>query len=222
MELPFTPEQFFGIFEQYNETVWPAQVIIYITAVVAFYLVLKPGNYSDKMISGILAFFWLWMGIVYHWLFFASVNPAARIFGAFFVLQGLILVFEGIVRNKLIFSFSKGWHSAAGIVLMLFGPVIYPILGYFLGHTYPGSPTFGLPCPTTIFTIGALLLASRPPRYVAVIPLLWAAIGFLAAVSLGVTEDTALLVAGLIGTGGIMFRKKKAEQQTDTGVPESI
>ncbi|MHC1754248.1 MAG: DUF6064 family protein [Methanosarcina sp.] len=210
MKLPFTPEQFFGIFEQYNEAVWPAQVAIYIAAAIAFYLMLKPGRYSNKVISGVLAFFWLWMGIVYHWSFFASINPAARLFGALFVLQGLIFIFEGIVRNNLAFSFSKDWHSAFGVVLILFGPIIYPILGHFLGHTYPSSPTFGLPCPTTIFTIGALLLANRPPRYVAVIPLLWSAIGFLAAISLGVKEDTSLLIAGLIGMGAIMIKREKA------------
>ncbi|RPJ64745.1 MAG: hypothetical protein EHM20_18060, partial [Alphaproteobacteria bacterium] len=64
MNLPFTPEQFFGIFEQYNEAVWPAQVAIYIAAGTAFYLMLKPGKYSNKVVSGILALFWLWMGIV--------------------------------------------------------------------------------------------------------------------------------------------------------------
>nr|WP_269852012.1 DUF6064 family protein [Methanosarcina horonobensis] len=102
--------------------------------------------------------------------------------------------------------------------MILFGSIIYPILGYFLGHIYPSSSIFGLPCPTTIFTIGALLLASKQPRYyAAVIPLLWTAIGFLAAVSLGVMEDTSLLIAGLIGIGGIMFRREKIAE-----VKESI
>lgn len=37
-----------------------------------------------------------------------------------------------------------------------------PSLGVAIGHTYPAQPTFGLPCPTTIFTFG-LLLWVRPP-----------------------------------------------------------
>jgi|SRR5665647_1759124 len=221
MKLPFTPEQFFGVFEQYNEAVWPAQVVIYIAATVAFYLILKPGKYSNKVISGILAFFWLWMGIVYHWSFFASINSAARIFGVLFVLQGLIFIFEGIVRNKLAFSYSKDWRSAVGIVLMIFGPIVDPIIGLLLGHTYPSTPTFGVPCPTTIFTIGALMLANRPPKYVAVIPLLWSALGFSAAISLGVTEDVALIIAGLIGMSAIMFNRAKEVQKTDSGVSGS-
>lgn len=217
MNFPFTSEQFFRVFEQYNEAVWPAQVVLYIAAASAFYLILRPCENSNKVVSGILALFWLWMGIIYHWLFFASINPAARLFGILFVLQGLIFIYEGIIRNNLTFSFSKGWRSATGILLMLFGPLIYPILGYFLGHTYPSSPTFGLPCPTTIFTIGALLLANRPPRYVAIIPVLWSAIGFSAAISLGVKEDISLLIAGLIGVVTIMFRRTKVIQKKDSG-----
>lgn len=221
MNLPFTPEQFFGVFKQYNEAVWPAQVVIYIAASVAFYLILKSGKYSDKVISGILAFFWLWIGIVYHWSFFASINSAARIFGVLFVLQGLIFIFEGIVRNNLTFSFSKDWRSAVGIILMLFGPIVYPIIGQFLGHTYPSTPTFGLPCPTTIFTIGALLMTKKLPKYVAVIPLLWSVLGFSAAISLGVTEDVSLIIAGLIGTSAIMFKREKAAPKNDSNIPDS-
>jgi len=213
MRLPFTPEQFFGVFAKYNEAVWPAQVAIYIAAAIVFYLIFKPGKYSNKVISGILALFWLWMGIVYHWIFFATINPAARIFGALFVLEGLIFLYEGIARNNLVFSFGKDWYSAAGVVLMLFGSIVYPILGPFVGHNYPSTPTFGLPCPTTIFTIGALLLANRPPKYVAAIPLLWSAIGFSAAISLGVREDISLLIAGLIGLSAII-KSAKVTQKT--------
>ena len=217
MQLPFTPEQFFGVFEQYNEAVWPAQLGIYIAAIVAVYSILKPGKYSNKIISGILAFFWLWMGIVYHWTFFSTINPAARLFGVLFMLQGLIFIFEGIVRNSLKFSFSKNWRSAIGIALILFGSVLYSILGLFLGHNYPRSPTFGLPCPTTIFTIGALILANRPPKYVIIIPLLWSVVGFSAAISLGVKEDVSLLIAGLIGAVAILFKRTKLVQKRDNG-----
>jgi hypothetical protein len=93
--------------------------------------------------------------------------------------------------------------------------------GLLLGHTYPSTPTFGVPCPTTIFTIGALMLANRPHKYVAVIPLLWSALGFSAAISLGVTEDVALIIAGLIGMSAIMFNRAKEVQKTDSGVSGS-
>jgi hypothetical protein len=43
------------------------------------------------LLSGIiLAFLWLWMGIVYHFIYFSQINPAAKFFGALFILQGLL------------------------------------------------------------------------------------------------------------------------------------
>jgi len=207
MRLPFTPEQFFGVFERYNEAVWPTQVVIYIMAAIAFYMVFKPGKHSNEIISGILAALWLWVGIAYHWGFFTSINPAARIFGAFFILQGLLFVFEGIFRSRISFAFAKDWRSITGLILAVFGPVVYPIMGYFLGHTYPSAPTFGLPCPTVIFTFGMLLLTVRLPKYTALIPFLWSIFGFSAASSLGVKEDISLALAGLIGFWAVMTSK---------------
>ena len=58
---------------------------------------------------------------------------------------------------------------------------------------------FGVaPCPTTIFTLGILLLL-RGGWVIAlsVVPLLWSFIGMAAAVQLGILEDLGMPVAGL-------------------------
>lgn len=61
-------------------------------------------------------------------------------------------------------------------------------------------PTFGLPCPTTVFTIGLLAFLKRPyPRSVFIVPILWCLVGFQAAFLLGVPQVLGLLVAGVIG-----------------------
>jgi hypothetical protein len=87
----------------------------------------------------------------------------------------------------------------------VFALVLYPIIGYSVGHRYPNAPTFGLPCPTTIFTLGLLLFSVEPvSRRVFVVPLLWAAVGSLAAFQLGVAEDLGLLAAG-IATVAVML-----------------
>ena len=89
----------------------------------------------------------------------------------------------------------------------------YPALGDALGHRYPAAPTFGLPCPTTIFTIGLLLWAAhRMPRAVLVIPIVWAVFGFQAAVFLGVREDLGLLVAG--ASAAMLLFPKRAINRT--------
>ena len=86
------------------------------------------------------------------------------------------------------------------VALISYALMVYPLLGVLFGHVYPAAPTFGAPCPTTIFTFGVLFLLREPfPRYVLVIPILWAGIGGSAAFSLGVAEDYGLIVAGLAG-----------------------
>ena len=76
--------------------------------------------------------------------------------------------------------------------------MLYPAIARAEGHAFPRLPTFGVPCPTTILTIGFLLAADRSlPRLVAVIPLVWAVIGGSAAFLLGVRADLMLVAAGI-------------------------
>lgn len=205
MKFPFTTEQFFAVFAQYNMSVWPIHVLFYLAALSTFVLLfVKKAPHTDGIISAILAFFWLWMGIVYHWIFFSPINPAAKLFAAFFIAEGLLFAYQGIVKHGIHFFVKRDARSVAGIGFMMFGTVLYPLIGYFAGHVYPSSPTFGLPCPTTIVTFGLLLLARGAPRYLVVIPFLWSIVGFMAALSMGVAEDVFLLIAGLISFAFIM------------------
>jgi len=199
-----------GIFEKYNIAVWPMQIILVLIALSALFLSFRKFSYSDKFISAILGFFWLWIGIVYHLTYFTSINTAAYLFGALYIIQGLIFIFVGGIKSKLSFKLQPNSYGIIGSLFILYALIIYPILGYFLGHVYPKSPTFGLPCPTTIFTFGLLLWTDKIVlKYVLVIPLIWSMIGFGAALSLGVKEDYGLLIAGVSGFILIFIRDRK-------------
>ena len=148
------------------------------------------------------------MGIVYHLWFFSAINRAALIFAAFFVLEGVIFFIVGVLKHQLKFHFSLNSYGIVDGVFLLYALIVYPVLGYWLGHKYPAAPTFGLPCPTTIFTFGMLLWTSRRvPLYVLAIPLAWTFLGFWAAISLGMPEDFGLLAAGVIGSLLIILRR---------------
>jgi hypothetical protein len=209
MNTPFTMEQFFGVFAQYNTTVWPVQVVIYLLALAALFLAIRKTSYSDRIISVILALFWLWMGVIYHLIFFTAINPLAYAFGGLFILQGLLFLGSGTFRRKLSFGPAADVYGWAGGFFLLYGLLIYPLLGYFLGHVYPHSPTFGLPCPTTIFTFGLLLWTNkRVPKYLLVIPVLWSFVGFGAALQWHVLEDIMLLITGLAATAMLVYRDR--------------
>lgn len=200
MRMPFGTEQFFEVFRRYNEAVWPAQLLLYLLAAVA--LVSAWGGASERgsrRASTALAALWFWMGLVYHIGFFRAINPAALAFGAVFILQAGLFLWYGVRRNALVFRRPAGVRGAAALVLVCYALVIYPALGAALGHRYPESPTFGLPCPTTIFTLALLLSVERhAPWPVFLIPLAWSAVGAIAAVQLGVPEDYGLAGAGVL------------------------
>lgn len=186
------------------------QFVLVSTALVAIFLSIRPSKISNKVVAAILACLWLWMGVVYHLLFFSSINRGAIFFGLFFILQSLILFYFGVLKDKLSFGFHFGWKRMVGALLILFALVIYPLLGLLFGHIYPQSPTFGLPCPTTIFTFGLLLWSDRKvPWYVLPIPFLWSLIGFSAAFSLGILEDIGLPIAGIVGSVFLIWHEPK-------------
>lgn len=210
MKIPFTTEQFLNVFKNYNEAVFPSQVMLYLLSFIAIYFALKPTSKSGSIVSGLLAFFWLWMGIVYHLIFFTEINKAAYIFGALFILQATLFLIFGVFRSKLIFKYHKDIYGLTAVILILFGLIIYPATGYFLGHKYPSSPTFGLPCPTTIMTFGFLLLIDKKcPVAILIIPVIWSVIGFTAAFKFGIFEDTALLISGLLTLTLILMKNRR-------------
>lgn len=217
MQLPFTVEQFLQVFEQYNTAIWPMQVVVYLLALTAIFGVFKRSRFAATIVTMILAFVWLWNGIVYHMLFFTRINQAAWLFGALFILQGLLLLHAGILRRRLTFSFRFEPYAVTGVVFILFAMIIYPVLGNLLGHTYPRSPCFGVaPCPTVVFTFGLLLLADRKvPGWLLLIPVLWSLVGFSAAINLGIREDFGLLVAGLVGTFLILLRNRQVTRRLE-------
>jgi hypothetical protein len=198
MKLPFTTEQFLEVFRRYNNTFYPIQAAFLLIAVYAIFVLARNKSNSGRIVTTILAAFWMWMGLAYHIAFFSSINKAAYIFGSLFILQGILLLIYGYL-NQPTFTFQKNVRGIASVSLLVYALIIYPIVGYFLGHRYPYSPTFGLPCPTTIFTIAVFLLAEkRLPFYVVLIPLLWCAVGFSAAFTLGIYEDFGLVVSALV------------------------
>jgi hypothetical protein len=211
VNLPFTTEQFFEVFEQYNRTVWPYQIVSNLLALVALISAIKHYSCSNRVISAILTLLWLWVGIVYHLHFFAPINPAANIFGPLFILQGLIFAYYGVLQPRLKFHYCTNIYGIAGGVLIMYALLIYPLLGSVFGHVYPKSPTFGLPCPTTIFTFGLLLwTGSKLPKSVLAIPFIWSLIGSAAAFTMGVREDVGLLVAGVACTTLVIIRDRKS------------
>lgn len=94
MRLPFTSQQFFDVFGAYNAVAWPAVVVLWLATLFVFISFVR-GRANTVALWALAAIHWLWSGVVYHALFFTVINPAAWVFAAFFVLEGVGFVWYG-------------------------------------------------------------------------------------------------------------------------------
>jgi hypothetical protein len=209
------------VFTHYNETVWPAQIFLLLIAVVCVVgLLHRPPSSSassrqNALIGSLLAALWAWMAIVYHFIFFSKINAAAWIFGGAFLVQAALLIRQTLLGG-LDFTLdhrdrAPRLRALVGSALIFYSLFGYPIVGALAGDRYPATPTFGLPCPTTIFTLGLLLFARTPklPISVLIVPLAWAVIGTSAAIGLGVIGDFGLPFAALTIVLLLVFTRPK-------------
>ncbi len=193
--MPFTVEQFLQVFTDYNLSIWPAQIVLWAAGAVTAILLFFHTRSMSRMAMSILAALWLWCGVVYHWMHFTRVNPAAWLFGALFIAGALFLYRAGRTTDM---DDERPLRIAVGGAIAVYGLLIYPAAAYLSGHVYPEVPTFGAPGPLVIFTIG-LLIAAKPPMHyaAAVVPLIWSVIAIWAPLRLGMVEDFGLLLAGI-------------------------
>ena len=207
MRMPFTTTEFFDVFRRYNEAVWPAQIALILLALLVAFAAyranfVKSWRWAQIAFAG-LAVIWIWAGYVFDKLFFAKLTPAGQIFGSFFIAQAGLLVLC-LWENGGRFQFAAKSSLITGSVLIGYALLIYPAIGFVLGHRYPFSPTFGAPCPVTIFTFGVFcLLPAHVPRFALAIPVLWAVVGSTAAFEFGVREDFFMIVAAAAAIGVI-------------------
>ena len=207
MPLPFTAEQFFDVFAAYNRALWPAVIGLWVCALIAVVTLARHRPHSGRWIAAMLALQWVWAGLVYHAAFFSSINRGAWLFSGLFVAEGVLLIRHGVVHDGLQFSpLGSPRHILAwGLIAYA---LAYPLLVQANGHTFPRTPTYGVPCPTTLLTVGFLFAADPPlPRLITVIPIVWAAVAGSAAVLLGVRADLMLWVAGIALAGYVLTPK---------------
>lgn len=213
MSLPFTLEQLLEAVGLYNLEIWPLPVLAYILAIAAAALAVRPTKHSDALITAVLALFWLWSGIGFVLQYFGPLFAPAYGFAVLYILQGFAFL-ATIPQPRITFRFRGDAYAYLGLVFIAYGMLGYPLVGYFLGHTYPQSLTFGVtPCPVAIFTFGLYLLSDSPiPKLLLVVPFLWG-IGGVVPVAIGILEDAGLIVAGLLGTALILYRDRQAQVQ---------
>ncbi len=209
MKIPFTTAQFFEVIEKYNIAVFPVQFVFILLGIISLILLHSKRKTENSFTGGFLGILWIWTGIVYHLLYFTAINKAAYVFGGLFIVQGLFFLAETFFRKKLDFEFKGKLMDLIAYFFILFGLIIYSVLIYFLEGSVELTITLGLPCPTTIFTFGLLMLSRiNLSKYLLIIPALWTVVGTSAAINFGVYPDYIMALAALTALVYLLGRKK--------------
>ena len=215
--LPFTADQFFQVFSSYNQAVWPWQFVLSLMAAAVAIGAWRRPDLAGRAVPSFLAVLWLWSGIAYHLAEFTRINSAAYVFAGLFVIQATLWAWVA-ARGRLRFAPPGGAQWVVGAIGITYALLIYPLLGTMLGHGYPRAPTFGAPCPSTIFTFGILLWARPPvPMRVVVIPFAWAVLAAPAALGWGVLEDAGMPLMAVTAVVLLGLENRKQRRQVAVG-----
>jgi hypothetical protein len=214
-------EDFFSTLQAYNEAVLPITIVTWLLGIFAVYFALKKSNNSSKMISAVFSFLWIWSGVVFFTIFFGpmqaeflgqTISGIWYLAGALFIIQGILFLVFGVAKDSLSFTMtSDGKNSVFGAILITYATIVFPIIGFLSGLSYPRYPVFGTgPCPLTIFTLGFLQWTDRKlPIVIAIIPLIWSLTGIMPILELNVWAEVGAMLSGIIGFSLILYHNSK-------------
>ena len=194
--------------EVYNNSIFPMQIIMLTVAMVlTYFLFAKPSAKMDKIMKGYLAFVLAWVGLMFPIYGFSKI-----IFTIYYLVLASLFIID-IFRAKIEFKLPETNGKKYFVLFLIISAfVLYPLIEYIAGHSYPRIPLFGVaPCPTIIFSL-ALLIGSIPKVdkkifILLIIPAI--SYGFIVPITLGVWADLMLLVAGIYGLVMLMKSWRK-------------
>jgi hypothetical protein len=175
--LMFSPRTYYRLFELYNAAIWPLQIVGLALGLAILVLLLRDVAWRGRAIAAVLAACWLWVAWAYLLERYDTINWAGSYFAVGFAVEALLLVWSGIVRDRLRFRPNSDLIGLAALCIFLFALFVFPLIGPLTGRPWLQAELFGVaPDPSVVATLGVLVAAHRPHWELLVIPVIWCAI----------------------------------------------
>ena len=220
--LLFSARTYYRLFELYNRAIWPAQLLALLLGLVILWRLHRPGGWQGSVVTVILAAGWLWTAWAYLLEHYDTINWAARYFAIGFVIEAVLLIWTGAVRNWLLFQPYRDLVGRTGMGLFLFALMVQPLIGPLVGRDWKQAEIFGIaPDPTVLATLGILLTVDkRPPWGLMIIPLIWCALSGATLWTMGSPDAWIMPVAALGALGVAVYRVLSVRGQGGIREPE--
>jgi len=203
--LLFSARTYYRLFELTNADVWPLQIVTLAAGLAILVLIVRRTASGSRVVAAILAALWLFVAWAYMLQRYDPINFAARYYAIGFALQAALLVWAGVIRDRLRFDSAK-W---IGIALIIYALVLHPLIAPLSGRPWTQAEIFGLaPDPTVIATLGVLVAAARPNWLLLILPLLWCIISGLTLWTMESPEAPVIAVAGLLAIAACFVRNR--------------
>jgi hypothetical protein len=176
--LLFSPSVYYRQFELHNQVLWPAQIIALALGVALFVLVLRPSPARSRVVAAIFGLLWVWVGWVFVWQRYTTINWAAAYAVPLFMLQGALLLTAAATRNGLDLEKKRGFLRGFALALLAFALFFYPLFAPMLGRSWQAAEIFGIaPDPTALATLAVVILSRLRIRWLLmIVPALWCVI----------------------------------------------
>ena len=220
--LLFSARTYYRLFELYNRAIWPAQILALLLGLVILWRLHRPGGWQGSVVTVILAAGWLWTAWAYLLEHYDTINWAARYVAIGFVIEALLLLWTGAVRNWLLFQPYRDWVGRTGMGLFLFALMVQPLIGPLVGRDWKQAEIFGIaPDPTVLATLGILLTVDKRPQWgLMIIPLIWCALSGATLWSMGSSDAWIMPVAALGAFGLAVYRVLSVRGQSGIREPD--
>jgi hypothetical protein len=201
--MPFTSDAFVDTLAAYNQALWPLAAALWLVTAAVFLAFVSGRSVTTFVPRILIGGHWLWAGVMYHAFFFTAINPAAWVFAALFVVQGVLLLGVRSVDGLMCPPRGSLRHIVASVLIAY--SLLYPLIVWLDGFAYPRMPSFGVPCPTTLLTIGFLIAVSARSFVLSAIPITWSIVGGSGVWLFGVRADIALPAAAALLVIDLIF-----------------
>ena len=100
--MPFSLEMLLTYFAAYNERIWPMQLVGFALGLLTLVPLFRSSRVWDRVVTGVLAFLWLWLGLVF-WREAAATMAMLYAPTVLFAVQGALFLYA-LVRDRITYG----------------------------------------------------------------------------------------------------------------------